>query len=84
MLGTPTHPFQIATLRQYLYQAKTEADLREAKLYLLGYFGHGVASIGIIMWRPEKRTFQTLTDQEAKKSIRKEMVNLPCQDAINP
>ena len=79
MIGTPTEPFQISKLRNSLHRAATLDELKNAKDYLLGYFGHCIASIGIVMWCPNKSTFRLLSDVEAKKFIRKEikLISIP-------
>ena len=66
-------------MRKHLQGASTLDDLKKAKDYILSYFGHCIASIGVIMWCPNKSTFQLLSDLEAKKFIRKEikLIHIP-------
>src|SRR3954454_2698880 len=76
MLGTPTKPFEISELRQFLHGSKSLEDLQIVKDYILGYFGHCIDPIGIVMWCPENRIFRLLTVSDAKNLIRKDSVDI--------
>jgi hypothetical protein len=84
MLGTLTKPFQISDMLQLLQKANTLDKLQLVKDYILSYFGHCIASIGVIMWCPDKRTFKLRTDVEAKRLIRKDIISIQIPGSKKP
>jgi hypothetical protein len=68
--GEPKEAFDLGTLKSLIYKAKSMKDLMPAKGYLLSYFRVCSKPNGVIMWRPDIKTFEHYSMKDISLLIR--------------